>query len=281
MRIDAHHHVWDLSVREQDWIQGDQLAPLLRDFSMEDLAPELEATGIDRTVLVQTVASPAETPELLDIAGSNSSVVGVVGWLDLEAPDARAQLRRYRDHPHAAYLVGIRDLAEYKTDAAWLERDDIVANLRMLGEEGLTYDLLTRPPQLPAAVNAVRSCPDTTFVLDHLSKPDIAGSHINAWARDIAELATLSNVSVKLSGMFTEASWDDWTVESFRPYVEVVLEAFGPSRILFGSDWPVSTLAASYEQVVATTEALLTDLGPEDQEHIWSGTARRVYGIAR
>ncbi len=279
MRIDAHHHVWDLSVREQDWIQGDQLAPLLRDFSMQDLEPELEAAGIDGTVLVQTVALPDETPEFLDIAGTHPAVVGVVGWLDLEDPDARGQLNRYRDHPHGRYLVGIRDLAEYKEDAAWLEREDVVANLRMLGDEGITYDLLTRPPQLPAAVSAVRACPDTTFVLDHLSKPDIAAGAIDNWARDIAALAALPNVSVKVSGMFTEATWDAWTIDTFRPYVEVLLATFGPSRMLFGSDWPVSTLAATYQQLVETTEALFDHLGPDDRALIWSGTATRVYGL--
>lgn len=279
MRIDAHHHVWDLSVREQDWIQGDELAPLLRDFSMEDLAPELEASGIDGTVLVQTVAAPEETPEFLDIAGAHPSVLGVVGWLDLEDPNARAQLHEYREHPHGAKLVGIRDLAEYKPDVAWLELDDVLANLRMLGDEGLTYDLLTRPPQLRAAITAVRACPETTFVLDHLSKPDIAAGEIDAWARDIAVLASLPNVSVKVSGMFTEATWDDWTLDAFRPYVETLIATFGPSRMLFGSDWPVSTLAATYRQIVETTEALLADLDPSDQEQVWSGTASRVYRL--
>lgn len=279
MRIDAHHHVWNLSVREQDWIQGDELAPLLRNFTMQDLAPELEAARIDGTVLVQTVAQPEETPELLDIAGTDSSVVGVVGWVDLEDPAARTQLHRYREHPHGSYLVGIRDLAEYKPDPSWLERDDVVDNLRMLGDEGVTYDLLTRPPQLPAATNAVRACPETIFVLDHLSKPDIAAGEIDGWARDIAALAALPNVFVKVSGMFTEAMWDDWTVDTFRPYVEVLLSAFGPSRMLFGSDWPVSTLAATYGQLVETTQALLADLNTQDQEEIWSGTATRAYGL--
>lgn len=280
MRIDAHHHVWDLTVRPQEWIVGDSMQPLLRNFSLADLHPLASSTGIDRSVIVQTVDDPGETPELLTLAAGDDFVAGVVGWADLESPALAADLAALQAHPAAGKLVGIRDLAQYKDDVAWLARPDIIAGMQLLGRLELTYDLLTVPPQLPATIEAVRSCPGTRFVLDHLSKPYIAAGETQPWAADVRSLAALPNVACKVSGMFTEADWTGWTVRDFRPYVDTLLDAFGPQRLMFGTDWPVSSLAASYAQVVRTAEALTAELSADEQARFWAGTAADYYRLS-
>ena len=279
MRIDSHHHVWDLSVREQDWMVGDAVAPISRTFSMADLEPALAESSIDFTVLVQTVAVMEETPEFLDIAGTHPKVAAVVGWLDMEAPDITPALEQHLAHPHAERLVSIRDLAQYKDDPRWLARDAVVANIQRLGQRGLSYDLLTLPPQLPAAIEAVKSSPDVQFVLDHISKPYIANGDIDGWAKDMRSLAELPNVVVKVSGMVTEAKWDEWGVETFRPYVEVCAEAFGATRLMFGSDWPVCLLGGQYSDIVGIVEALTEGWSESEKEAIWAGTAMSAYRL--
>lgn len=279
MRIDSHHHVWDLEVRPQEWITGEPMQPLLRNFSLADLEPLLETTGIDRTVIVQTVANPDETAELLNLAAEHELVAGVVGWLNLESPTLGHDIARLLEHPHAKKLVGIRDLAQYKEDAAWLARPDVIAALQTLGRHGLTFDLLTLPHQLPAAVRAVSACAETTFVLDHLAKPYIARGAIEPWGREVRTLASQPNVACKISGLFTEADWHRWKTKDFEPYVAVLLETFGPRRLMFGSDWPVSTLAATYEQVVEVTAELTAQLTPDERFEFWSGSASRFYSL--
>ena len=277
MRIDAHHHLWDLTVREQDWMVGEAFAPISRSFSIDDMEPLLRRSSIDLTVLVQTVGLMDETPELLSIAQSHPRVAAVVGWLDLESPDITQALESHLAHPGAQHLVAIRDLAQYNPDPQWLARDDVVANIQRLGARGLSYDLLVVPPQLPATIEAVRRCPDVQFVLDHIAKPYIATGEIAGWESDIRALAQLPNVSVKVSGMVTEAQWDNWTTETFRPYVEVCADAFGPERMMFGSDWPVCLLGGTYEQIVAIVEGLIADWSPDEKEAIWSRTAISAY----
>ncbi len=279
MRIDSHHHVWDLTVRPQDWIVGQAMQPLLRNFLLSDLRPLAASTGIDRAVIVQTVADPGETPELLQVAAGDDFVVGVVGWLDLESPTLAANLAAQLELPGAGKLVGIRDLAQYKDDRAWLARPEVIAGLQLLGQHELTYDLLTVTSQLPAAIEAVQSCPDMLFVLDHLSKPRIASGAVQPWADQVRALAKLPNVACKVSGMFTEADWTGWTVDDFRPYLDTLLDAFGPERLMFGTDWPVCTLAASYQQVVRTAEELTAGLSADEREQFWAGTATRFYRL--
>ena len=213
------------------------------------------------------------------MALTEEMVAGVVGWLDLESPAVEDDLAGLLEHAHARKLVAIRDLAQYKDDVEWLGRADVISALQLLGRHGLTYDLLTLPPQLPAALQAVTACPDTTFVLDHMSKPYIAAGEIEPWRRAVRALAARPNVACKVSGMFTEADWDHWTTEQFRPYVDELLEAFGPGRLMFGSDWPVSTLAATYEQVVDVAERLTATLSADEQAEFWAGTATRFYRL--
>jgi len=278
MKIDSHHHVWDLSVRPQDWMTSPDFDPINKTILMNELDPELEKMGIDYTVLVQTVTLPEETPEFLEIAQNHPKVAAVVGWLDLET-DVSKQLAQYQAHPAGSKLVSIRDQAQQKTDPNWLARADVIKNLKYLGAKNLTYDLLTLPPQLPAAIAAVKACPDTYFVMDHISKPYIAKAQLQPWASDMAELAKFENVSVKISGLVTEANWKSWQLSDFKPYVDHLLEHFGPKRLMFGSDWPVCLLAASYSEVINIAEVLTSQLSENEKEYFWGKTAINAYRL--
>ncbi|MEU1195055.1 amidohydrolase family protein [Streptomyces sp. NPDC005813] len=279
MTVDAHHHVWDLSVRDQGWITGPELQPLRRDFAMSDLEPEARAAGVDRTVLVQTVTVAAETPEFLALARESELVAGVVGWTDLTRPDVAEELARLRELPGGDCLKGIRHQVQGESDPQWLLRPDVRRGLAAVAAAGLVYDLVVLPHQLPACAAAAADHPGLTFVLDHAGKPPIAQGALDPWAASVRVLAALPNTVCKLSGLVTEADPADWTVEDLRPYADTVLDAFGPARLMFGSDWPVCTLAATYAQVVDATRELLSGLDDEETEAVLSGTATRVYGV--
>lgn len=272
--VDAHHHVWDLSVRDQDWIAED--SPIRRNFTVDDLAPEAHAAGVDRTVLVQTITIAEETPEFLALAAEHDLIAGVVGWTDLTRPDVAEELARLRKLPGGPYLKGIRHQVQGEPDPEWLLRADVRRGLSAVAEAGLVYDLVVLPHQLPACVKAAADHSDLTFVLDHLGKPPIASGEREPWETAVRSLAALSNTVCKLSGMVTEADLGSWTVDDLRPYADVVLDAFGPDRLMFGSDWPVCNLAASYGQVLATAQELT---GDADRAQIFEGTATRVYDL--
>ena len=275
-RVDAHHHLWDLSVRDQDWITAD-MAAIRRDFTVDDLTEA--AVGIDRTVLVQTLATPAETPELLEIADSTDLIGGVVGWVDLTSPSVADDIATLRAGPSGQWLRGIRHLVQGESDPRWLCRDDVRRGLAAVAEAGLVYDLLTIPAQLPAVIETVAALPEATFVLDHLSKPPIASGRMEPWATQVRALAAYPNVFCKLSGMVTEADHASWTVDDLRPYADTVLEAFTPDRVMFGSDWPVCTLAATYTQVLEAAESLTATLTESERTAVFSGTATRAYSL--
>jgi L-fuconolactonase len=277
--VDAHHHVWDLSVRDQDWITGPELQPLRRDFGVADLAPQARAAGVDRTVLVQTITVPEETPEFLALAARSELIAGVVGWTDLTRPDVADELARLRELPGGRHLKGIRHQVQGETDPEWLLRPDVRDGLVAVAEAGLVYDLVVLPHQLPAGVRAAAEHPGLTFVLDHLGKPPIATGELRPWATAVRALAALPNTVCKLSGMVTEADLAKWTVDGLRPYADTVLDAFGPGRLMFGSDWPVCTLAASYAQVVDVAEELTGGLGAQERAEVFGGTATRVYRL--
>ncbi|MFF3492262.1 amidohydrolase family protein [Streptomyces sp. NPDC002795] len=271
--VDAHHHVWDLSVRDQDWITGPELAPIRRTFTLDELTPELRAAGVDATVLVQTVPVAEETPEFLALAERSELVAGVVGWTDLTWPGVRDTLEELRELPGGRHLVGIRHPVQGEPDPEWLLRSDVRRGLAAVADSGLAYDLLVLPHQLPACVKAAAEHPELTFVLDHLGKPPIAAGELAPWRDDIRALAALPNTFCKLSGMVTEADRSRWTVDDLRPYAETVIDAFGPARVMFGSDWPVCTLAATYQQVVGAARELVGGTDPQ----IFGEAARRVY----
>ncbi|MGW3106531.1 amidohydrolase family protein [Streptomyces sp. NPDC001100] len=279
MTVDAHHHVWDLSVRDQDWITGPALQPIRRDFSVTDLEPEARAAGVDRTVLVQTITVAEETPEFLALADTHDLVAGVVGWTDLTRPDIADELARLRELPGGHYLKGIRHQVQGEPDPNWLLRPDVRRGLAAVADAGLVYDLLVLPHQFPASVQAAASLPRLTFVLDHLGKPPVASGRLEPWESALRSLAALPNTHCKLSGLVTEADWKTWSTQDLRPYTDVALDAFGPGRLMFGSDWPVCTLAASYGEVAAATGELTEGLGAAERAEIFEGTATRVYGL--
>ena len=280
MRIDSHHHIWDLSVRDQEWITGDAMQPIHRNFSIADLEDASTSSRIDKSILVQTVTDYAETPELLAIAQSEQLVGAVVGWLKIDAPNAIEHLHKYLDLPGAEYLKGIRDIAQDHPDSNYLAKPETISNVRKLGELGITYDLLTKIPELPAAIKLVRACPDVQFVMDHISKPRIAKQEIEPWKTLMSELATFPNVLCKVSGLVTEANWKDWEEKDFKPYVDHVIEIFTPQRLMFGSDWPVANLGGTYAEIVELAEALTSGFSQSEGDYFWHKTAASAYGIA-
>ncbi|MEW9518185.1 amidohydrolase family protein [Streptomyces tubercidicus] len=277
--IDAHHHLWDLDVRDQDWITGPELAPLRRSFTLRDYETEARSAGIAASVLVQTVAVAEETPEFLSLAAGSALIGAVVGWTDLTSPGIGDALARLQGLPGGEFLRGIRHQVQSEPDPEWLARPEVLRGLRAVAAAGLVYDVLVQSHQLPAAIRAAAAVPELTFVLDHLGKPPISTHTVEPWSAGLRRFATLPNTVGKLSGLATEADWRAWTVDDLRPYAETALEAFGPDRLMFGSDWPVCTLAARCTGVVAYTRALTAALDETEQAAVWSGTAGRVYGV--
>ena len=277
MRIDAHHHVWDLAVRDQPWTA--ELPGLHRSFDIAELRPSLLAHGIDATVVVQTITVADETPELLALAAREPLVGGVVGWVDLTAPDVVDRLAALGSQPGGSRLVGIRHQVQGEPDPRWLCRDDVRRGLAAVARAGLVYDLLVVPSQLTAAVETVAALPELTFVLDHAGKPAITSGSLAPWRSDVRALAALPNVAVKLSGLVTEADHATWTVDQLRPYARTLLDAFGADRVMFGSDWPVCLLAGSYDDVIAAAEVLTGRLDATEQAAVFGRTAERWYRI--
>jgi L-fuconolactonase len=277
-RVDAHHHLWQTSVRRHDWLDGDDTAAIRRDYTPADL--RAAAPGIDATVLVQVLPDLDESIEFLATAAAEPLIAGVVGWIDLTGSPAR-DIERLRSAPGGELLAGIRHLVQAEPDPRWLERDDVLAGLAAVRDAGLVYDLLVVPHQFPAAITAVRALPDLTFVLDHLGKPPVATGQLEPWATGLATLAREPNVVAKLSGLVTEADRQHWTPADLRPYAETALEAFGPDRLMLGSDWPVCLLAGTYAEVMAAADSLLEGLTPAERDAVRGGTATRVYGLSR
>jgi L-fuconolactonase len=274
--VDAHHHVWDLSARAQPWLESDEaLAPLRRDFTLRDLAPLAAAADVTATVLVQTVTEPGETPELLALAEAGELVAAVVGWADLTASGVADYLAALSELPGARSLAGIRHPVMIEPEPDWLARPDVLRGLAAVAGAGLAFDVVARPEQLPAAVRAAAALPQLTFVLDHLGNVQAGPVVDEPWARAFAALAALPNTACKLSGILSEAP-----VSQLRPYYRLAIDSFGPDRLMFGSDWPVCTLGASYGQVVAAARTLTSELTGTERRSIFSGTARRVYRIA-
>lgn len=276
--IDAHHHVWDLSVRDQDWITGEAMAPIRRTFTVDDLCPLAAAAGVEVTVMVQTVTVAEETPEMLAVAAGSSLVAGVVGWTDLASPGVGDALGRLTAEPGGEYLVGIRHQVQSEPDPDWLRHPDVIRGLRAVAAAGLSYDLVVVPHQLPAASYAAAAVPELTMVLDHAGKPRIGTGNLDGWAASIREFAALPNTVCKLSGLVTEAP-PGAPVRDFAPVADVVLSAFGAARTMFGSDWPVCLLASDYAGVYALAGSLVAGLSAEERAAVFGGTAARVYGI--
>jgi len=278
-RIDSHHHLWDLKTLDREWIIGEELAPIKRTFAMEEFLQERASSHIDLSILVQSATSYVEIREMFDLAQEHKSIAGLVAWIDMSSMECIDRLDSYLDLPGAERLVGIRDGAQGRVDIGWLNSQTVVRNVMKLASKNLAFDLLVDPPHLPASVSLIKQVPEVTFILDHIGKPNIANGEISEWSSVIKELAKPENIYCKISGMATEADWQNWQVTDFRPYFEVVLDAFGIERIMFGSDWPVCNLAASYQQVVEIAEYLVSELSESEKNKFWSKNARTAYAI--
>ncbi len=276
MRLDAHQHFWRFDPVRDAWITPD-MAAIRRDFLPGDLAPNLLAGNMDGCIAVQADQSDAETRFLLDLARDHRVVRGVVGWVDLRAPDLDATLGALAANPK---FRGVRHLAQAEPDD-FLTRDDVLRGIGRLKRFGLTYDILVYERQLPAAIALADALPEQPFVVDHLAKPRIREGALEPWATRMRDLARRPNVWCKVSGMVTEADWQHWTPATLRPYLDVAFEAFGPERLMFGSDWPVCLVAASYARVLSAVEdyAAACELSVHDQEALFGGNAARFYGI--
>jgi L-fuconolactonase len=272
--IDSHQHFWFYDATEYEWIDA-TMAPLQRDFLPQDLKPEMDRAGVAACVAVQVRQSLEETRWLLELADAHPFVAGVVGWVDLQAADADAQLERVAAHRK---LVGVRHIVQAEPPQ-FLDRPRFREGVAHLARHGLTYDILVYARQLPEAIGFARAFPRQPFVLDHLGKPDIRGNGLSEWRRHFDELAALPNVTCKLSGLVTEADWRNWTPGQLRPYLDAALEAFGPSRLMMGSDWPVCLLAARYDDVVALVRDALAEYSKDEQEQVLGGTAREFFHL--
>lgn len=274
MRVDSHHHLWAISRGDYGWLTPD-LAEIYRDFTMDDLAPLLDAAGIDRTVVVQAAATVAETEFLLDAAAGTDRIAGVVGWIDMEAPDAVATLDRLALHPK---FRGIRPMIQDIADDEWLLRADLDPVFEALVERGLTFDALVLSRHLDPLLARARRHPSLRFVIDHGAKPALATGEIEAWKEDIARIAAETACFCKLSGLLTEAG-DAPTLDRIRPAAEHLLACFGPDRLMFGSDWPVLNLASDYARWAGMVETLLADLSAAEAARVRGDTARCFYGL--
>lgn len=252
------------------------MAVLRRDFEPEELAAILKKNGIHGTVAVQVRQSLEETEWLLELAQQNAFVRGVVGWVDLRSSVVRRELERYRDN---RFFVGVRHLVQDEPDDRFLLREDFLAGVSILKDLDLTYDILIYPRQLPAAIEFVRRFPDHRLVLDHLAKPPIARGEMEPWASAIRELGSSENLFCKVSGMVTEARWTSWTRDDFIPYLDVVFEAFGSGRLMFGSDWPVCRLAAGYDEVLRIVVEYLDTLSSDEKGAVLGGNAIDFYRL--
>ncbi|SCF04739.1 L-fuconolactonase [Micromonospora matsumotoense] len=277
--VDAHHHLWVRARHPQPWIDPATMAAIDADFTAADLDRVARDAGVTQTVLVQANSTEAETVDLLGVAADSPLVCGVVGWLDLTADDVPDRVARLRAARGGERLVGVRYSVQDEPDPTFLDRADVRRAIAAVGAAGLAFDLLVRQHQLAAASRVARDLPEVRFVLDHLGKPALGGADLGGWARDLRALAASANTTAKLSGLVTEVGHSPWTPEDLRPAVEHALDAFGPDRLMFGSDWPVCLLASSYPRWVDTLAGLLDPLDPDGRAAIWRHTARRVYRL--
>jgi L-fuconolactonase len=276
VRIDAHQHFWIYELAQYPWIPTG--SPLQRDWLPTDLAKHLARHNFDGSIAVQARQTEQESEWLLTLADHCPSILGVVGWVDLRSENAGERLAFLARHPR---FVGVRHVLQDEPDDRFMLHPDFTRGIAALASEKLTYDLLIYPRQLPAAIALVRAFPNQPFVLDHLAKPPIKARELSPWREQLRELARLPNVLCKVSGMVTETDHHHWKPDDFIPYLDVVLEAFGPDRIMFGSDWPVCLLAGTYDQVVEIAQRFLAQLSPSEQAAVMGGNAARFYNLKR
>lgn len=274
--IDAHQHFWQMGLYEYPWMEAPELVPLRRDFLPQDMEPLIRQVGVDYTIFVQTVHNLDENRRVLSLADQNEFIAGVVGWVDLTSEAVEDQLAEFEDHPK---FVGIRHQTHDEPDDDWIVRDDVLRGLTTLEKHDVPFELLFFTRHLKHVPAIARRLPELKIVIDHLAKPQIKEQRTDEWLDHIKAAATYPNVYCKLSGMITEADWKNWKPADLKPYVQTALEQFGADRLMFGSDWPVCTLAGSYEDVY---HALLESLGPiseNERMNIFGDTARQFYNL--
>jgi L-fuconolactonase len=276
MRIDAHQHFWRPARGDYGWLTPDAHPLICRDFGPDDLAPLLARAGVERTVLVQAAPSIAETKFLLRIAQATPFVAGVVGWADLAAAEAPARICAMAGD---AKLLGLRPMLQDLDDDAWILRPELAPALDAIEAASLRIDALVTPRHLPHVAQLLAQRPGLKVVIDHGAKPDIAGGGLRDWSAAIRAIARDTAACCKLSGLATEAA-AKWCAADLRPFVDVLLEAFGPARLMWGSDWPVVNEAGGYLAWRKAAEALTAGCSAQDRERIFGGTAAAFYGIA-
>lgn len=274
-RIDAHQHFWTYDPRTHSWIT-DKMDVLQQDFMPPDLKKKLDKVGIEGCIAVQADQREEETDFLLSLADRYDFIRGVVGWLDIRAENFRRRLEQYSTQPK---LKGLRHLIQDEPDDRFMMRTDFLEGMKALGAFDLTYDILIFARHLPVAAAFVNRFPDQKFVLDHIAKPEIKEQNIAQWEEGIRELARHPRLYCKLSGMVTEADWERWSPEDFKPYLEVVFDAFGTQRLMFGSDWPVCKLAAEYEEVYRIIAEYIEPLSESEKNRILGGNAVQCYDL--
>jgi L-fuconolactonase len=275
MKIDSHQHFWRYDAVRDAWIK-DSMAVLKRDFLPKDLGPELLANEIDASIAVQADQSENETKFLLNLAEKSSRIAGVVGWVDLLSPRVGERLEYFS---HFSKLRGFRHIAQTEPDDRFLLRKEFVNGVAQLSTFGFSYDILIYPRQLPAAIGLVARLPEQRFVIDHCAKPEIKLRKTAPWEAQIREIAQNKNVFCKVSGLITEADWKLWKADDFKPYLDVVFDAFGAERLMFGSDWPVCLQAGTYRQAKQLIEDYVKGFSPADNAKVFGGNAARFYGL--
>jgi L-fuconolactonase len=273
--IDSHQHFWRVGRFDYPWMKSDNEV-LYRNYLPAQLEPVLRENGLEKTVLVQASNSVAESRWLLQLADENSFIAGVVGWVDLMSLETASQLEELTAH---SKFKGVRHLVESEPEDDWLVHGEVLNGLKMLSAFGVSYDLLVHTRHLKYARQVAEETPELSLVIDHLAKPPIARGEFDEWARELRPLAAYPNVYCKLSGLVTEANWTTWTTNDLQPYVEYALELFGAERLMFGSDYPVCLLAASYARVLESFHELLKDLSAHDRDRIFGGNAARFYRL--
>jgi L-fuconolactonase len=275
MIIDTHQHFWNYNPVEFDWI-GDDMATIRKDFLPDDLKETLAGTGIEGVISVQARQCTEETDWLLQMAAEQDFIKGVVGWVPLVSDNIRQLLEKYAASP---WLKGIRHVVQDEPDPEFILNKAFNRGVSVLKDFLLVYEILIFEHQLSNTVRFVDQHPEQPFVLDHIGKPKIKSGEIKSWSRQLKELAKRENISCKISGMVTEADYNNWTYEQLQPYFDVVLEAFGPSRLMFGSDWPVCLVATSYVGWLSVVKNVFSGLSREEQDRIFYKNAMTVYQL--
>lgn len=272
--VDSHQHFWKYNQVDHEWINED-MSVIRKDFLPNDLLPILQQNNIDGCIAVQADQSEKETDFLIELAKENSVIKGVVGWVDLRAPNCKERLAHYKTYP---VVKGFRHILQGE-DPSFMLQPDFLRGITALKEFGFTYDILIYPKHLAASIELVRQFPGQPFVIDHIAKPCIKDGLINNWKKEIQAIAQFPNVYCKLSGLVTEADWSNWKKQDFIPYLDVVTEAFGVGRLMFGSDWPVCLVAASYEKMLGLIKAYFSSFNPEERAGVFGKNASTFYSL--